>query len=177
MDKKSEFQYMVKAEMPKVYNLAYRLCGDFHQAKDITQETFLKAYQSFEKFEGRSQMFTYLYRITCNVWKNTLRKKRFKTFTSYSPENSSGEFDPPARDPSPYDEMQRSDRCRIVQKCLDSLPPAEKAIIILRDMEDRSYEEISSILNCRLGTVKSRLARARKSLADRVLPFMEVMEK
>lgn len=177
MDKKDEFSVIVKTEMKKVFNLAYKLCGDFHQASDITQETFLRAYQNFEKFEGRSQMFTYLYRIACNVWKNSLRKKRVMSWTSYVSGKDAVKIDPPAKDICPCEEIRREDKSKIIQKCLDSLPPKDKAIIVLRDMEDRSYEEIASMLNCRLGTVKSRLARARKSLSEKIMPFMEVMEK
>ena len=175
MEKKALFEGIVREEKDKVFNLAYRLCGDFHQAHDITQETFMRAYGSFERFEGRSQLFTYLYRIACNVWKNSLRKKSFSSFTSYRLDDR--EIDPPAREPSPYESMRSEDRCRMVQKCLDSLPAKERAIIVLRDIEGRTYEEIASILGCRLGTVKSRLARARKSLSEKVLPFMEVAGK
>ena len=163
--------------MKKVFNLAYRLSGDFHAANDITQETFMRAYRGFEKFEGRSRVFTYLYTITCNVWKNSLRKKGFQTFTSYSLQPGAPEIDPPAKELSPCEELGREERQRIVRECIDSLPPGEKAIIILRDMEGRKYEEIASILGCRPGTVKSRLARARKKLSEKLLPLMEVMDK
>ena len=176
MEKKSQFEKIVQNEMKKVFNLSYKLCGDLHQANDITQETFLRAYQSFEKFQGRSQMFTYLYRITCNVWKNSLRKRKFQALTSYLPDGAK-QVDPPSKDISPYEEMKRKDKAMLVRRCLDTLHPKEKAIIVLRDMEDRPYEEIAAILNCRLGTVKSRLARARRKLSLEMMPYMEVLDK
>jgi len=178
MDGRAEFEEIVKREMDRVFNMAYRLCGNFHQAKDITQETFFRAYQNFHRFEGRSKISTYLYRITCNVWKNTLRKKRIQNFTSYTSGLNDKEIDVPApENSSPEENMRRNDRSRIVQKCLNSLSPKDREIIVLRDIEDRSYEEIAEILHCRTGTVKSRLARARQKLAEVILPFREVLNK
>ncbi len=175
MDRKEEFVGIVNREMNSVFNLAYRLCGNYHQAKDITQETFLRAYQSFDRFEGRSKIFTYLYRITCNVWKNTLRKKKIQNFTSYTAGLNTRKIEdiPAAENMFPDERTQNDAKNRIVQKCLDSLPAGDRAIIVLRDMEGRSYEEIAGILNCRTGTVKSRLARARQKLAEKILPFRE----
>lgn len=179
MDRRAEFEKIVRQETNRVFNVAYRLCGNFHQANDITQETFFRAYRSFNKFEGRSQISTYFYRIACNVWKNTLRKKRIQNFTSYSSGLNVKQIEDVAvmENPSHAEEIKRLDRSRIVQECLNSLAPGERAIIVLRDMEGRSYEEIAGILNCRTGTVKSRIARARRKLAEKILPFREELNK
>jgi RNA polymerase sigma-70 factor (ECF subfamily) len=176
--KREEFEHIVKQEMPRVFNAAYGLCGNFHQACDITQETFLRAYRSFDRFEGRSKISTYLYRIACNVWKNSLRKRKIQNFTSYSFGLNTKEIDVPApENGSPEEDIRKSNNRKIIMECINSLTPAEKAIIILRDMEGHSYEEISEILRCRAGTVKSRLARARQKLSEKILPFREELTK
>lgn len=179
MDRKAKFEKIVRQETNRVFNVAYRLCGNFHQANDITQETFLRAYQSFHRFEGRSKMSTYLYRIACNVWKNTLRKKKIQNFTSYSSGLNVKQIEDVAvaENVSPYEDIRKDDKSRIIQECMDSLSPGDKAIIVLRDMEERSYEEIAGILRCRTGTVKSRLARARQKLSEKILPFREELNK
>lgn len=179
MDRRTEFEEIVRRETALVFNVAYRLCGNFHQANDITQETFFRAYRSFHKFEGRSRISTYLYRIACNVWKNSLRRNRIQNFTSYSSGTALKQMEDiaVADNPSRDEEPARVERNRIIRKCLDSLAPADRAIIVLRDMEERSYEEIAAILNCRTGTVKSRLARARQKLSERILPFREELNK
>jgi RNA polymerase sigma-70 factor, ECF subfamily len=178
MDSKEEFEKIVRQEMNRVFNVAYRLCGNFHQAGDITQETFLRAYQSFHSFEGLSKISTYLYRIACNVWKNTLRKKRIQSFTSYFFEKNTERIDVPDSENSSMEEdIRRDEKNRIVQECINTLPPGDKAIIVLRDMEGYSYEEIAVILKCRIGTVKSRLARARNKLSEKILPLREKLER
>ncbi len=178
MDRKAEFEEIVRQEMKRVFNVAYRLCGNFHQAGDITQETFLRAYRSFHRFEGRSKISTYLYRIACNVWKNTLRKKRIQNFTSYSLGLNTEETDiPDPENSSMEEEIRRTEKNRIIQGCINSLSPSDRSIIILRDMEGYSYEEIAGILKCRTGTVKSRLARARQRLSEKLLPFREELNR
>ncbi|MBN1445352.1 MAG: sigma-70 family RNA polymerase sigma factor [Candidatus Omnitrophica bacterium] len=179
MDRREEFEEIVKRETNGVFNLAYRLCGNYHQAKDITQETFLRAYQAFDRFEGRSKIFTYLYRITCNVWKNSLRRGKIQNFTSYSAGLNVMQIEdvPEAENVSPEESLRKDAKSRIVNECLSSLAPGDRAIIILRDMEGRPYEEIAGILNCRTGTVKSRLARARQKLSEKILPFREELNK
>ncbi|HOL22252.1 MAG TPA: sigma-70 family RNA polymerase sigma factor [bacterium] len=176
MGKREEFELIVKEEMRRVFNLAYRLCGNHADAGDITQETFLRAYQSFDRFEGRSKVSTYLYRITCNVWKNKTRKRRIQNFTSYTFKLNKYEMEIPVFDDcNVEDNIKREERNKIVQDCINALAPADRVIIILRDMEGRSYEEIASILKCRTGTVKSRLARARQKLSEKILPLQEVL--
>jgi len=179
MDRRTEFEEIVRRETSRVFNVAYRLCGNYHQASDITQETFFRAYRSFHRFEGRSRISTYLYRIACNVWKNSLRRNRIQNFTSYSSGMDVKQIEDiaVAENPSHGEEATRDDRNRIIHECLDSLSPADRAIIILRDMQERSYEEIADILKCRTGTVKSRLARARQKLSGKILPFREVLNK
>ena len=160
-----DFEDIVHQEAKKVFNLAYRLCGNQEEAKDISQETFVRAYEHFDCFQGGSRVFTYLYRITFNVWKNRLRHwSRHPAFSLHATRPEEPDFDLADPKPSPDQAFELDERAGLVRTCLDALDPTSRLIIILRDMEGKSYEEISRIMKCRLGTVKSRLARARADL-------------
>lgn len=170
----SNFRDIIHQESEKVYNLAYRLCGNREEAKDITQETFVRALEHFQSFQGRSSVFTYLYRIAFNVWKNRLRHKSRHPVISMNPVSPERPaFDPPDPAPAPDKTMETEERSLLARQCLDSLEPADRLIIVLRDMEGKSYDEIACTLKCRLGTVKSRLARARESLREKAIPYIK----
>jgi RNA polymerase sigma-70 factor, ECF subfamily len=161
----------VRQEGKKVYNLAYRLCGNAEEAKDIAQETFLRTMESHRRFEGRAGIYTYLYRIVFNVWKNRLRHRaRHPAISLHSSGPEGLEIDPPDPQPSPADSLEKEERLQLLKRGLASLPDRERFIIVLRDIEGRSYQEIAVILKCRFGTVKSRLARAREQLRINLLP-------
>ena len=174
MDSRETFEKIVRQEGKRIYNLAYRLCGNAEDAKDIAQETFLRAFKSYHNFQGKAQIYTYLYRITFNIWKNKIRRrKRHPVFSFCSSNPEEKEIDPADPSPAPDKVMEKKEMSSLVQKCLQSLPPSERMIIILRDIEGRHYQEIARILKCRLGTVKSRLSRARESLRVKLLPYIE----
>lgn len=164
-DRSEEFALIVRRETDKVYNLAYRLCGNAQQARDLTQETFARAWASFDRFEGRSAVFTYLFRITCNLWKNSLRRPAFHSLTADDGEGERVELEFPDRRPHFLDDLRREEEGERVRRCLMLLAPPERMIVVLRDIEGRSYREIARTLGCLPGTVKSRLARARRKLA------------
>lgn len=171
------FENVVYQEGKKVYNLAYRLCGNSEEAKDIVQETFMKAYENFHRFQGKSQVFTYLYRITFNIWKNRIRyKNRHPIFSLQHNGPEEKAFDPPDPAPPPDKILETEEKSSLVKKCLESLDPAERLIIVMRDIEGKSYEEITRVLNCRLGTVKSRLARARGRLREILSPHLKILK-
>ena len=173
-----DFEDIVHQEAKKVFNLAYRLCGNQEEAKDISQETFVRAYEHFDCFRGSSRVFTYLYRITFNVWKNRLRHwSRHPAFSLHSTRPEEPDIDLADPKPAPDQAFELDERAGLVRTCLDALDPTSRLIIILRDMEGRSYEEISRIMKCRLGTVKSRLARARTDLREQIRPHLERMRK
>lgn len=174
-DARADFEEIVNREGKKVYNLACKLCGNREEAKDIAQETFLKTYENFHRFREKSQVFTYLYRIAFNIWKNRLRSRsRRPLFSFHSNDPDQELYDPPDPAPSPAQVLETEEKRALVRSCMESaLEPNERFIIILRDMEERSYEEIAEVLGCRLGTVKSRLARARETLRQALIPHME----
>jgi len=171
---RDEFEEVVRREGRKVYNLAFRLCGNAEEAKDIAQETFVKAYECAGRFRGESQVFTWLYRIACNIWKNRLRytvRHPVAPLESADPDGCA--YDPPSPDPSPGVSFERGERTTLVRACVEALEPDDRLLIVLREMEDRSYEEMARILGWPLGTVKSRLARARENLRLKLIPHME----
>ena len=168
------FEDIIQQEDKKVYNLAYRLCGNHEEAKDIAQETFVRAFEHFRSFRGGSCVFTYLYRIAFNIWKNRLRHRSRHPVLSVNPVNSeSPAFDRADPAPGPDKTLETEEITLLARQCLDSLKPADRLIIILRDMEGKSYDEIARTLKCRLGTVRSRLSRARDSLREKAVPQMK----
>lgn len=177
MDDRERFTAMVEAEADKVFNLAWRLCGDRGRAADLVQEVFLHAWRHFGRFERRAADFTWLYRITCNLWKNSLRRKTFQSLPETGPAGDGHAAEIADRRPSPAEELRRREREEMVRAFLDELPPAEKMIIVLRDIEGHRYAEIARLLRCRPGTVKSRLARARAKLARRLAGRREMFTR
>ena len=173
-----DFEVIVHQEAKKVFNLAYRLCGNQEEAKDISQETFVRAYEHLSSFRNNSRVFTYLYRITFNIWKNRLRHwSRHPSFSLHSADPEEPDISLVDPKPTPCQAFELDERAGLVRECLDSLDPVSRLIIILRDMEGRSYQEISRIMKCRLGTVKSRLARARIDLREQIRPHLERMQR
>ncbi|MCM8756998.1 MAG: sigma-70 family RNA polymerase sigma factor [Candidatus Omnitrophica bacterium] len=168
--KQERFTEIFRKEGGKVYALAYRLSGNEADARDVVQEVFTKLYQHLDRFEGRSQLFTYLYRMTFNVWCNLVRQKKRSRWPSPAEPKVLGRLDP--RDSS-EELLKKEERVQYVRQALEKLSPQEKLIIVLRDIEERSYQEIASVLKCRLGTVKSRLARARGRLRQILEPYLD----
>jgi RNA polymerase sigma-70 factor, ECF subfamily len=161
---------MMRDTGPRVYTLAVRLAGNVSDGQDLAQETYLKAYKSWASFRGESQAETWLYRICVNCWKNRVRYEKRRSFWKhFSLSASSSEDETPARELAatepPLDHaLESGDERGLLHRALGKLDKEERAILVFRDMEDRSYEEISAILELPLGTVKSRLARSREKL-------------
>ena len=171
------FDRLVLKYQKKVVNLCYRLMGEYDEAVDCGQDTFVKVFRSLANFKFRSSFSTWLFRIAVNTCKNRLsslqyrfhrrmirlnggdRKMRFVNDGDNpgSLEIINGSFSPSAA-------LERKEREVLIQRAIDSLPDVQKTALVLRDLEGLSYEEIGVILGCSLGTVKSRIARAREQL-------------
>jgi RNA polymerase sigma-70 factor, ECF subfamily len=170
---KDEFEQIVRNESQKLYGLSFRLTGNPQEAEDLCQEALARAYKSFHKFEGRSQVSTWLFRIVVNAWKNKLRAKRPFTILGFL-RNEEDEIinEPAGKDPAPEAGMERAQSDQILQDALLTISKDEREIIVLRDLEEKSYEEIGDLLRIPLGTVKSRLARAREALRLKLVPLL-----
>lgn len=167
---KYAFDELVKLYAKKLYNFAIKLSGNLEMAKDITQDTFVKAYNSIKKIEDENSFDAWIKRILINTWKNYVRyEKRRKFFSHFSifeskTEGDRKEFEIQDNNPSPLDNLQKQLENEAAQKALNKLNELNRTIIILRDIEELSYEEIVKILKIPMGTVKSRIVRARQAL-------------
>mgnify|MGYP003394617433 CR=1 FL=1 len=154
-----------------VYNLAFRLTGNRPDAEDLSQDALLKAVRALPGFRGDSKDSTWVYRITVNTWKNRVRsEKRRKLWSTLSLGLIGGDseektnFEPAADEPALDANLETTERNTAVQSALLTLDEDDRAIVLLRELEDRSYEQIGETLHLPQGTVKSRLFRARAKL-------------
>ena len=162
------FEELVKAYETKVYNLALQMLGNKQDAQDVTQEAFIKAYNSLSSFRGESRFSGWLYRIVSNMCLDFLRKKSRGKPGSLTVEDDDGEeiqLDLPDTSQAPEEVLEKKLTRDAVRRGLASLPPDARQILLLREIEGLSYEEIGETLGLESGTVKSRLFRARKKLA------------
>ena len=161
------FEKLVTEYEKAVYAIAQRMTGNPEDAADMTQETFIKAYNSLSSFRGDSKFSVWLYRIANNVCLDFLRSKNRRPTVSLSTEDDDGEetqLDIADESQSPELLLESSLTRDAVRRGLDSLPPDYKQILLLREIQGMSYEEIAAALGIESGTVKSRIFRARKRL-------------
>lgn len=162
----------VRAELPRVYNLCTRLCLTPVEAEDLCEDVFVRAIRFIRQFKGEAALSTWLHRITLNTWKNQVRYEKRRLFSAHvSISSDTNDRSHPALeipDPQalPEQAAEREERRTAILKALNLLKPEDKAIIVLRDIEEKTYEEISDIMKINLGTVKSKLSRARDHLRE-----------
>lgn len=167
------FDVLVERHQKKMLNIAYRMMGDYDEACDVTQEAFLSAYKSIKKFKSEAIFSTWLYRIVVNYSKNRLKQLRNKAQREGVSIDDVGEIkiegalcQSSANETNPGAQMEQREREAQVQKCITSLDEEYREVLVLRDIQGLSYEEIKDILKIPDGTVKSRLSRARNALKD-----------
>ena len=161
------FETLVLEYEKNVYNIALRMTGNSEDAADMTQEAFIKAYNSLQSFRGDSKFSVWLYRIVSNVCLDFLRSKNRRPTVSLSVEDDDGEdaqLDVADESQSPELLLDRKLTRDSVRRGLDSLPPDYRHILLLREIQGLSYDEIAQALSLEVGTVKSRIFRARKRL-------------
>ncbi len=143
-----------------VFNVAFSFMTNYDDAFDVAQETFIKAWRKLSLFKGDSAFSTWLYRITVNTSKDALSQRNRRW--------SEGEADEhiPSHHETPEENAIREENARELKKALDSLDSDMREIVILREIEELSYSEISNLLGIEMGTVKSRLSRAREKLRE-----------
>ncbi len=163
------FELLVAKHQKRMLNIAFRLTGDYHDACEVVQDAFFSAYRNIGTFRGDAKFTTWLTTITVNLSKNRLKQmKASRTRAVFSlddpirTEDGTMTVDPPSPKPSVLDEMMQRDLRSKVQECIKKLEGLFREVLVLRDMQDFSYEEIGRILKVREGTVKSRLFRARE---------------
>lgn len=161
------YELLVKEYEKNVYNLALRMVGNSEDAADMSQEAFIKAYNSLTSFRGDSKFSVWLYRIVSNVCLDYLRSRGRRQTVSLSAENDDGEdveIDISDETQSPERLLDRRLTRDAVRRGLAALPPEHRQILLLREIQGLSYDEIADALGIEAGTVKSRIFRARKKL-------------
>jgi len=172
------FYELFKRYENKIFNLVYRYIGTYHEAEELTQDVFLKVYNSVHKFRGESKLFTWLYRIAINTCKNYKRKKQptvvsidSPVSTRYSRKNSTELFAP--RSSEPENILAEKQKKVIIQQALDSLAPNQKTAFILSKYEGYSYAEIAEIMKISVSAVESLLFRTKQELKKKLLMYKQ----
>ncbi len=174
------FELLVIKYQRRVERLIGRMVRDVDLVEDIAQETFIRAYRALPKFRGESQFYTWLYRIAVNTAKKFLLElKHDPTVSQTSLQGNAEEdetFQPksePSSDETPESVLAAKEIGRAVNAALDALPDDLRQAITLREMDGLSYEDIAEVMNCPIGTVRSRIFRAREAISARIKPMLD----
>ena len=172
------FDQLVGKYQRKLGRLLSRFIRDPSEVEDVTQEAFIKAYRALPQFRGDSAFYTWLYRIGVNTAKNYLvsQGRRAPTSTEYDAEEAeSFEDASQLRDINTPESLLLSKQIgQTVNAAIDALPEELRSAIVLREIEGFSYEEIASMMNCPIGTVRSRIFRAREAVANKLRPLLDI---
>jgi RNA polymerase sigma-70 factor (ECF subfamily) len=173
------FEELVRKHQKKMLNIAFRMIGNYEDACEIVQDAFVSAYKAIRHFEEKARFSTWLYTIVVNLSRNRLNQLKIKNsreaFSMDDPvltDSSELTVELASNELSVLERLEKRDVQKKVQACIDSLDNEFKEVIILRDMQGFSYDEISDMLKMPGGTVKSRLFRAREMLRDRLKRVM-----
>jgi RNA polymerase sigma-70 factor, ECF subfamily len=172
------FTELVERYQTRLLNFIYRTIGDRERAEDLVQEVFIRVYRHLHRFDRSKKFSTWVYTIASNLAKNELRNRSrnplvlFQTVTkNWQDQDRPLQFEDPMSRP---DDLYRKRHLReIVEQTVAQLPEHHRNVFVLRELEGKSYEEIAEITDCNLGTVKSRLNRARNSFAEIIGPWLE----
>jgi RNA polymerase sigma-70 factor (ECF subfamily) len=174
---KRAFELLVAKYQRKIFRLLSRLIRDAAEIEDVAQEAFIKAYRALPNFRGESAFYTWLYRIAINTAKNYLVAQGRRAPTTTETEIDEAEnFDEgdQLRDVNTPDSMLLSKQVgEAVNRAIEKLPEDLRTAIILRELEGLSYEEIAETMNCPIGTVRSRIFRAREAIAEELRPLLD----
>jgi len=175
---KHAFELLVSKYQRKLARLLSRFIRDSTEVEDVTQEAFIKAYRALPNFRGDSAFYTWLYRIGINTAKNYLvaMGRRAPTSTGMDAEEAEdlGESELLQDVNTPENQLMSRQVAETVNQTLEKLPDELRTAITLREMEGLSYEEIASIMNCPIGTVRSRIFRAREAIAEQLRPMLDI---
>lgn len=174
------FELLVIKYQRRIQRLIGRMVRDVDLVEDIAQETFIRAYRALHQFRGDAQFYTWLYRIAVNTAKKFLLELKRDPTVSESAFKSTDEDDEtswsgiePTSDETPESVLAAKEIAAVVSAALEALPEDLKQALSLREIEGMSYEEISALMNCPIGTVRSRIFRAREAISAKVKPMLE----
>jgi RNA polymerase sigma-70 factor (ECF subfamily) len=165
------FEELVRKHEKKMLNIAYRMIGNYEEACEIVQDAFLAVYRNIIDFKGTSRFSTWLYAIVMNLSKNRLKqiqaRGRFELFSTNNPvatDTGTLAVEPASNDPTALELLENKDVQQTIQECINKLDEEFRSVLVLRDIQGFSYNEISDMLSIASGTVKSRLFRARDAV-------------
>lgn len=172
------FQELVGRYRGPLHNFVTRMIGDRERAEDLVQEAFIRVYRHLHRFDSTRKFSTWIYTIASNLAKNELRNRSRNPLVLYQSLRPQGEDDqlPLQFEDSTTrpDDMFASRHLReLVDRTAATLAPHHREVFVMRELEGRSYEEIARTTGCNLGTVKSRLNRARRAFAERIAPYLD----
>lgn len=172
------FGDLVLRYQDRIYNMLVNVLGSSEDARDAAQETFVSAFQKLNTFRGRSAFYSWLFRIAMNCALSRQRKRRRVPVSIEAVRERSGDepADPHA-DSRPGFSLEATERQTAVRAALAELPEEFRTVLVLKEMEDLKYEEIAEIIGCPIGTVRSRIHRARAELRDRLVPLLSEIEE
>ncbi len=165
---------LIRKYQNRIYNAILRICANPDDAAELTQDTFVKIIENIDKFEGRSSFYTWAFRIGVNLTLNYCQRNIKMGLKSLDTQDSDDNTDKGVLKkfltddnlPDPAVVAQNKELCRLVSKALGKLDDAQRAVVVLRDIEGMSYAQIAEVLDIELGTVRSRLSRARTGLRE-----------
>lgn len=167
------FGLLIQRYQDRLYPTVFRLTGCAEDALDLLQDAFLRAFEKLDHFQGESSFYTWIYRIAVNLALSGRRRR--KPTLSLRNDRDGNAIDPPydPEDSDPGARLERAERDRLIQDALDALAPDHRAVVVMKEYDGLRYEEIAAILGIPVGTVRSRLHRARGELRDRLQSFIE----
>lgn len=172
---KSAFDLLVIKYQHRLVHLVNRYVKDPHEAQDVAQDAFLKAYRALGDFRGDSAFYTWLYRIAINTAKNYLlsRSRRHSDYEVDVQDAEQVEAAPQLRDiETPEDLLMNEQVVRVIREAIEALPEEMRIAITLREFDGMSYEEIAEAMDCPIGTVRSRIFRAREAIDEKLNPLL-----
>lgn len=173
---KQAFDLLIKKYQHRIVSLVSRYVGDQTEALDVAQEAFIKAYRAIDRFRGDSAFYTWLYRIAINTAKNWLVARKRRPPSSDIDAADAEQYDIESRlkeQGTPENELMREEIQRTVFDTIAVLPDDLRTAIMLREMEGMSYEDIAITMDCPIGTVRSRIFRAREAIDEKLRPLVE----
>jgi len=172
----SAFDGLVERHAAKAYQIAYGVLGDKQDAEEVAQDVFVRVYRALGRFRGDSEFSTWMYRIAMNLARNKYRWNKSRGAQRHlsidapieGRNGSELRLELPAEKPAPDEEVSLAEFKADISTQLETLPPLYREVLVLRNVKDMSYERIADLLGCKLGTIKSRIARAREELRRRL---------
>jgi RNA polymerase sigma-70 factor (ECF subfamily) len=163
----SAWDLIVRQHWRKVFNVAYKFVGKHDEAEDLAQDIFLKVFKSLDTFDRRANFQTWLVSVSRNLCIDHYRSVR-KERETINRDVDAGELSPASPDESPFDAIEQRDRVTLLRQALAALPESLRTAVLMRDIQERSYQEIADALGLPEGTVKSRINRGRTELARQI---------